>query len=287
MADFSSFSKSLQLYSVRNNLQDNPEHCIKQLAKLGIKYVEGFDLTHLTQLKPLLDDAGIVVKSSFLLWSHITGRDDLTRQIQYPWMPSAWGIEYEIDQALNLGLDTLVNGYLLPAERESLDDFKNFADQLNNAGEKCREAGLDLLYHNHAFEFEPIDGVVPYFYLLENTSADNVNFELDVLWAQLGGYLPAELMSEMGARVRQLHLKTATDADVPHYDDQTLTEEQQDCSLGKGVVDIGVVLNQAVNQEIGKAYIEQECSSDMYASLARSIEYLKNWESTQSMAVGG
>ena len=269
------FSPSLQLFTVRQQLAEDSEKCLKTLSNMGIQHVEGFDLTQLGQLKPLLDEYGIDVKSSFLCWSHITGRSDLAEKIQYPWLPSRWGIEYAIEQALELGLDTIVNGFLLPEERESLDDFKRFADQLEQAGEKCQAAGLDLLYHNHAFEFVPIDNVIPYFLLLERT--ERVGMELDVFWTEMANYSATRMMADSGSRVKQLHLKTAINVNVPHYDEQTLPEACFDCPLGQGVVDINAVLLQATQQGIKRVFIEQDHGSDIYRTVSSSADYLSRW----------
>ena len=265
---------SVQLYSVREALNNNVRDCLEKLRAAGFDCVEGFDLILLREQKPLLDELGFSVKSSFILWSHVTGRHDLARAIQYPWMPERWGIEYEIERALSLGLDTLVFGYMLPEERQSMDDFRRVADQLNKAGETCREAGLSLLYHNHAFEFEPRDDLIPYLYLLENTEPELMGFELDVLWAKLSGYDPKQLMEKLGGRLKQLHLKTSRPVDIPIYDDHALGLKAHDCPLGEGIVNIKEVVEKAESQRVSRVFIEQEYGSDIFTSLKSSLDYL-------------
>lgn len=271
------FPPAIQLYSVREQLAENPRECLAKLTELGFSQAEGYDLLQLSSIKPLLDEFSIEVKSSFLLWSHITERYDLAEKIQYPWIPGNYGIGYAIDNALELCLDTVVCGYLLPEERQSLDCYKRFSEQLNVAGEKCREAGLSLLYHNHCFEFKPFeDNSIPYHYIIENTDPKNLNFEVDVLWCELAGHRCESLFSVLDNRLKQLHLKTGSSVNEPIYDESLFTPEQQDFPLGKGFVDIRSILDFAGKLGLQRAYIEQEHSKNIYQSLAASLDFLQS-----------
>ena len=180
-------SESVQLYSVREHLALDPKQTIKNLKMIGINHAEGYDLEHLSELKPILSEHDIHVASSFLLWSHITGRYDLAAQIAYPWLPAERSLEQALDQAVELQLDTLVCGYLLPEERQTGEDFYRVAEQLNKVGSLCRERGLRLLYHNHCFEFKRYDTHTGFDILIDNTDAYLVGFELDTLWCQMAG----------------------------------------------------------------------------------------------------
>lgn len=264
---------SLQLYSIRKELAVDPVHSLKKVATIGYKQAEGYDLLHLAEIKPILSDLGIEVKSSMMLWSHITQRFDLVEKINYPWIPSKRGIEHEIERALALELDTLIFGYLLPEERASKDDYFVLCERLNEAEEKCREAGIRLLYHNHGFEFQALPGdVVPYDLIRENVA--HIGFELDVLWAQLAGNGLADLISKLGSRLKQLHLKSGGLVDTPQYDDQALSPSEHDYPLGTGVVNITELVGLVAHLEPDRLFVEQEYSRDMYQSLRSSFNYL-------------
>ena len=265
----------LQLYSLREAFGADAEGCVSGIQKAGFDRAEAFDLLHLKSIKPLLDDAGITVSSSFLLWSHITGRHDLARQINYPWMPAYWGIEHEIELAHELGLSTLVFGYSLPEERQNLDDFKRLSEQLSQAGETCRQAGLALLYHNHTFEFRPDSGTTGFDYLVENTSSEQLGFELDVFWVHCAGYAPVDIMRKLDQRLKGLHIKTGVCETIPLWDEQALAVEGHDYALGQGDVEIKPILSLAEQNCVEHVYIEQEFGADLYTSLARSLDYVK------------
>lgn len=274
--DHSSIQRvGIQLYSVREQLTHDAKTCITQLAELGFTRAEGFDLTQLGQIKPMLDDVGIQVHSSFLLWSHVTERYDLAEAIRYPWMPKHQTVDYAIEQALSLGLDTVVCGYALPAERTSEDDYQRLADRLNRVGEQCAGAGLDLLYHNHCFEFKPFDHQnIPFFSLVQQTDPQWVNFEVDTLWCELGGYSLKRLATMLGNRLKQVHLKTGKPVAQPPWDESQYSPALHDLPLGQGVVDMGEVFEVLTRSNVQRAFIEQEFSADLYQSLGKSLQFV-------------
>ena len=280
-------SVGLQLFSLRDFFSDDARACVASIAKIGFPKVEGYDLIHLQSIMPYLRDHGIAVNSSFLLWSHITGRRDLAEKIGYPWLPAYWGIDHEIELAHKLNLKTLVCGYLLPEERACLDDFKRLADQLNTAGEACRMAGIQLLYHNHTFEFQEMDGQVPYAYLQSHTSAENLGFELDVLWAQLAGFSPIDVANDLGDRLKALHLKSGACADIPLWDEKTLPLEGHDYPLGAGDVDIASILELSQARGIEHLYIEQEYGASLLESLGDSFQFVRSILGEGAMAPCG
>ncbi len=271
--------EGIQLWSVREQLEKDPGTCLEKISKLGFRHAEGFDLLHLNLIKPLLDRYSIEVKSSFILWAHITGRYDLAEKIQYQWMPKSYGIDYAIENALELGLDTIVCGYLLPEERQNLDDYKRLAHNLNTIGDKCRKVGLNLLYHNHTFEFEPLgSGIVPYYYLVENTEPENLGFEVDVLWAELAGQHSKNLLSTLKKRLKQIHLKTGASVGSPIYDEKLYSPAQHDYPLGTGFVDIKSIMDLSQMAGVRRYYVEQEYSKDIYDSLLTSLNFLNRYK---------
>src|SRR5690606_34961465 len=64
--------------------------------------------------------------------------------------------------------------------RQTPDDLQRTAELFNQAGQTCKDAGLQFAYHNHAFEYEKIGDMLMFDYLLENTDPDLVKYELDM-----------------------------------------------------------------------------------------------------------
>jgi len=107
-----------------------------------------FPLVQATKLKPVSIhlDSALVTK----------GADDAIRRT--------------LDDLKKRGFAYAVMPYLPPAERGGLDVIRALAAKLNRVGEMSRAAGLSFCYHNHAFEFEPMENSTPMQVLLENTT---------------------------------------------------------------------------------------------------------------------
>ena len=191
-------------------------------------------------------------------------------------MPAYWGIEHEIEQALLLGVDTLVFGYWLPAERLSFASYERMAEVLNLAGEQCRKANLRLLYHNHCFEFKPFEQGIPYQYLFEQTDLEYLGIELDVFWAQVAGHSPVDLIKRYGPRIKQLHLKTGVLKNEVCYDEKKYPK-QGFCALGEGMMDIKKILKTAKKSHVQRIYVEQDASPDIYGDIEISFRYLSSY----------
>ncbi len=260
----------LQLWSVRNQLEQDAAGTLKSLANMGYRQVELMDVRQLPTLKPIADDLGLAVNSSFMLWTTITGNWDA--------VPHETDQTYSFDQILEdakgAGLDHLVFGYLMKAEREKIDDYKKICDQLNQAGEKAAAAGIQLCYHNHSFEFGPLDGEVPFEVLIERLDPQLVQFELDIFWASLGGYDPLELTNRLGKRVRLLHLKDKLKGASVNYDEGTV-DPGTFKELGNGEIDIRAIVQAGEKNGVKYCFVEQDHSPDPINSVTESIEFMR------------
>src|SRR5206468_9593119 len=70
--------------------------------------------------------------------------------------PDQW--RAALDAAPVIGHRYLVLAWIPAEERRTLDDYKRWAERLNRAGTEAKAAGLQFAYHNHDFEFAPLDG---------------------------------------------------------------------------------------------------------------------------------
>jgi sugar phosphate isomerase/epimerase len=89
---------------------------------------------------------------------------------------------------------------------------KNLAEILDKLGEKCTAAGLQLLYHNHDFEFmKDPEGIVTIDYLLEHCNPKNVNFQMDLYWVTKAGADPVAYFNRYPGRFKIWHVKDMDD----------------------------------------------------------------------------
>ena len=86
------------------------------------------------------------------------------------------------------------------------------AEILDKLGEKCSKAGLELLYHNHNFEFQKdAEGIVPIDYLLEHCNPKYVNFQMDLYWVTNAGADPVAYFKRYPGRFKLWHVKDMDD----------------------------------------------------------------------------
>jgi sugar phosphate isomerase/epimerase len=260
----------IQLWTVRNQMEEDPVATLTALADIGYRQVELMDTRHIADLKPICDDLGLAINSSFMLWTTLTGRWDLV-----PQETERFAFEQVLEQMTDGGLSHLVFGYLQPGERETADDWKRRADELNVAGEKARDAGLQMAYHNHNFEWAPVGGTTGFDILRDRLEAELVPFELDLAWVAMAGQDASETLAAVGDRTELVHIKNLVELERPYL---TIPEMPDDrfTELGAGQLDIPALMRQA--REIGATYCFYEQDNnwkpDALASARKSYAFL-------------
>jgi len=156
----------------------------------------------------------------------------------------------------------------------TLDNAKLAVTEFNRVGKLLKENyNLGFIYHNHGFEFEPYDGGTLYDYIVKNTDARYVSFELDILWAFFPGQDPAKLLATYGSRYKALHLKDLKKGVAGNNSGGT--DQNNDVVLGTGQIDIPAVIKAARKANIKHYYIEDESSASV-EQVPLSIKYLNN-----------
>jgi len=178
-----------------------------------------------------------------------------------------------IDQVKKWGFAYAVFPYLPPAERGGLDKFRALTDKLNRAGEKCRAAGLGFCYHNHAFEFEPMEGTTGFEVMMEGLDPNLCGFEVDCFWVSVAGHDPAALLQKLSGRVPLLHLKDKAPGTPVMF--QESVDRSAFKEVGSGVIDWPAVLRAAASAGVQHYFVEQDQTpGDPVDSLRQSFGYL-------------
>jgi sugar phosphate isomerase/epimerase len=184
----------IEMYSVRNELQKDPQGTVRAIAAIGYQglefYAPYFEWSHAQakEMKKLLDDLGIRCFST---------HNDASYMKQEH-------IQNAIDLNLNLGSKYVVMASSQP--KPGLDGWKEIADALNFAAEKLEASGLKAGYHNHQLEFTPVDGVRPMEILAKNTKPSAM-LQLDVGTCLEAGSDPVAWIRANPGRIRSLHCK--------------------------------------------------------------------------------
>jgi sugar phosphate isomerase/epimerase len=248
----------LQIYTLRDQLDKDPLGTIKQVAAIGYKEVELYDLYGKTpaEFAQILKDNGLTAPSGHYMTRHLK---------------SNW--EEHIEDAKTIGLEYMVNAILNPEERKTFDDYKRLAELFNKAGEQTQKAGIQYCYHNHNFEFKKYGDTTAYDYLLKVLDPKLVNFEMDCFWVTHAGQDPVAYFEKHPGRFPLLHIKDMKDQPAP--------TQEFDAKLGlfapvgHGTIDWKRIFAAAPTGGMKHFFVEQDyCEQPPLEAVKMSYEYL-------------
>jgi len=240
---------ALQLYTLRDLTKNDMAGVLRQVASLGYEGIEpaGFGNLDAQGIKSICDEVGLSVVGSH------TGFDALQNNFD----------------AVVADNRTLGNQFIvcpsIPGDQRTAEGYKQFAATLNGFGQKLRDAGMQLCYHNHAFEFDQFDGQYGLDLLYQNSDPELVQAEIDTYWVQKGGVNPAEYIRKYAGRTPLIHVK-----------DMTNDERQYFAEVGTGSLDWPAIFDAAEAGGAVSYIVEQDvCPGDPLDSVRISIENLK------------
>lgn len=226
----------IQLYSVRDVLPADPKNVLRQLASFGYKHIESYEgpngmfwgMGH-TGFKKYMDDLGMTI-----IASHCDVKKDFRKKI---------------DEAAAIGMKYLICPWL--GAQKSIDDFKRFADQFNEYGRQCKEAGIRFAYHNHDYSFKTLNGEMPQEVLMKGTDPALVDYEMDIYWVVTAGQDPIQWLKKHPTRFKAFHIKDRSKNPGPENGKNSV-------DLGTGSIDFGKILKGVVKEKMQYYFVEQE-----------------------------
>lgn len=238
-----------QLYTVRSAMARDFDGTLARVRAIGYADVEfaGYFGRTPRQVREALDRVGLAAPAGHVELAAIEG--DWPRTL---------------DAAAVLGHEYLVLAWFDAERRRTGDDWRRLASVLRRAGAEARAAGLRLAYHNHDYEFAPVEGSIPLQLLLDGTDPAELAFELDVYWATKAGQDPLDWIARGGGRVELLHLKDS--AGPP---DHAMVD------VGAGAVDWPRTIAAARASGARYLFVEHDEPGDPLRSLRASYDYLR------------
>ncbi|HEU4936997.1 MAG TPA: sugar phosphate isomerase/epimerase [Vicinamibacterales bacterium] len=182
----------LQLYTVRTAIEKDFEGTLAKVAAAGYQEVEfaGYFDQDPKKVRAILDRHKLSAPSAHIDYATV---------------------ETKLDQALAaarvIGHRFLVNPWIDEEMRKQPDIWQRVATTFNKAGETCRKAGVQFAYHNHHFEFVPVNGVVPFDLLLKECDPNLVKMELDLCWITVARKDPLTYFERYPGRFPLVHVK--------------------------------------------------------------------------------
>jgi sugar phosphate isomerase/epimerase len=245
-----------QLYTVRQEAERALPAVLEAIHKIGYQEVETYwnVYTHPpAELRRMIADHGLRVPS---------GHFDYV------------GLESKIDYAKILGVAYMICPMLPENMWYTLDGFRRAAEQLNIWGEKVRQAGMQLGFHNHNYEFRRFGETTGFDTMMKIADPKLVCLEMDCYWIVEAGENPLQMFERYGNRIQLLHLKDrkpgfptsqVKDAAAEHF-----TE------VGSGTINWKPILAAAEKNAVKHFYVERDSGGlAPMESLRISFRYLK------------
>jgi sugar phosphate isomerase/epimerase len=256
----------IQLYSFRNLMKQDCTDVLKKLGAMGYKEVESFpsEKGHFwgkttKDFFGLAKDCGLKVVSTHIPYGKpVNNAPDAIASVSS-------GFEAFVESFAKEGGKYLVCPDINSSIRTTIDHYSAAADDFNKAGELCKKYGIRFAYHNHDFEFAPINDIVPYHHLLSRTDPALVQMELDLYWLEKAMQPVDFLFERFPGRFPLVHVK----------DMRAGTRETVE--VGAGTIRFKDIFARSKQAGIQHYFVEQDNfeGGDPMKSVKASLDYLK------------
>ncbi len=234
----------LQLYTVRDLMAKDVAETLAAIAQAGYVEVETAGTGNLSpaQFAAALKDNNLSAPAAHVPFNLMAQSPDAVLEV-----------------AETIGHHFIVLPWIAPEQR-TLSGYSQVIDVLNTFGEQCRDAGVQLCYHNHDFEFEALGDEVAFNVMLRECDAELVQFELDLFWATHAGVDARTYLQADPERYPLCHVKDRTPAGDM-------------VSVGKGAIDFAALFT--AGSGLQHYFVEHDRPEDSLASVQYSIETLR------------
>lgn len=260
-----------QLYSAREDVARDMPGVFRKLKDMGYDGVEfaGFFGHSADELRAMLKDAGLAGVSSHCPLSQMQA--DMFGTIAFH---AALGLRY------------IAIPYVDEPYRPGQPGFAGLIRFVYTFGALCRQAGLQLLYHNHDFEFVQVSGGYGLDFLYGATPADCLASEIDTCWAKYAGEDPAAYIRRYAGRAPVVHLKDYVGGKGKESPYALIGKQEKGpldtqqfafCAFGHGSQDAGAIVEAGIDAGAEWFVVEQDFSYDHtpLEDAARSLDTLR------------
>jgi len=253
----------VQLYTVRDAMKEDFDGTLAKVAAVGYKEVEfaGYFDHSPKDVRAALERHGLVAPSAHVDYQSLS--------------PDTWP---KVIEAANIvGHKYIVNPWIGDDLRKQPDAWKQASATFNRAGEYSKKHDVQFAYHNHWFEFEPVDGKLPYDMLLADCDPNLVKMEMDLCWITAGRQDPLKYFAKYPGRFPLVHVKDLKKLPpFPAEGGQNFGDTVDMAPVGGGLIDWKRILAKSQEAGIKHYFVEHDKPSDGFASIKASYDYLKD-----------
>ena len=195
----------IQLVSVKDAMNENPAKTLQQLGRMGYSYIETYVYSDRKfygmepkVFKKLVENNDMKFSGS-MTFKSLPSSNNWKETMEW-WITC-------IQDHIDAGVDYLTTSNNDIKKIKSLKELNEYCKYYNAIGKLCKQKGVKFGFHNHADEFIKIEGETVYDYLLKNTDAELVSFQVDLYWMRMGGAEPIEYFNKYPGRFFSWHTK--------------------------------------------------------------------------------
>jgi sugar phosphate isomerase/epimerase len=247
----------VQLYSVRDLMKADFDGTIAKVAQIGYKEVEfaGYFGRTPQQVRAVLDKNHLSAPSTHVQYDELDDK-----------FPSV------IEASKIIGLKYIVCPWIPEDKR----NWREAAEKFNHCGEQSKKAGIQFAYHNHWFEFLPVDGKLPYDELLKECDASLVKMEMDLCWITAAGADPLKYFDRYPGRFPLVHVKDLKKVPtVTAGGGQNFGDTVDLTSVGDGIIDWKKIFAHSEQAGIKHYIVEHDKPENPFESITKSYAYLE------------
>lgn len=265
----------LQLYSIRDKMENDLDYALGKVKEIGYDYVEfaGYFDRSAEQITAILEkyDLKCISVHQGLDFYQQKGQ----QAIEYV---KALGAEYSVIPWYDA--KTLKNNF-----SQTMDFFAEY-------GKMLYDGGLKMLYHNHDFEFDKLDGEFIIDKMYSTVDQKYLNPEFDTCWIKYAGSEPVEYLKKYRDRINIVHIKDFWAnklANGPVYaliDNEgnpisNTSSQQRDFEfrpVGSGIQDVKAIMDTCKDIGVDYVIVEQDewYDRDSLQDAKKSRDFLKS-----------
>lgn len=270
------FKIGLQLYSIREDMEKDMDSALRQVKEMGYDCVEfaGYFDHSAEEVKAMLDKYGLECVSVH----------------QAPQLFVDEG-QKAVDYIKTLGVKYAAVPWYDADKLAGSPEWDNTVKMFTDVAELLKKNGIKMMYHNHDFEFNKVDGKFILDWIYDTIPQDLIEPEVDTCWVHYAGYNPAEYLLKYSGRINIVHLKDFACKNLgggPVYalidedgKEKKSSKEENGFEfrpVGHGIQDIPSIIEASEKAGASVLIVEQDQSNDRppMEAAKMSREYLKS-----------